>query len=439
MNSAAQFDEPLSDLQTAQEDRPVPCSRRIGAAGTGKTFSLLRDVGLDPSFGLLTSTTGISAVNLGAITVHSTLRYSTTDVLRDIFLSGRLQRTLHGIAVKYRRLIVEEYSMSDADQLDIWYRGVQEANRYADVKEPLGIMLVGDLAQLPPVNAKWCFEASCWGRFADNTERLDRVYRQEGGNFLDALNCLRKGEGGYAMELLSQAGAQWNTIVDTEFEGTTILPKNKMVDRYNALGLDRIKQPPIMVRKREWGKTRKEWENIPSELTLKVGAYVMVLSNARDFSFVNGDCGHVVDYHADADCFIIQLVRTQQPIAIPRIVRSCDQADEPEGWSGDRLMGDDDDGRWYPKPHLRAKSKRYVLGQVEYFPLRLAYASTVHKSQSLTLDRVQVDYRDWFFGKPAMLYVALSRCRTLEGLRLVGMREKFVKQCSIDGRVLPWL
>jgi hypothetical protein len=57
----------------------------------------------------------------------------------------------------------------------------------------------------------------------------------------------------------------------------------------------------------------------------------------------------------------------------------------------------------------------------------------------LTLDRVQVDYRDWFFGKPAMLYVALSRCRTLEGLRLVGMREKFAKQCAVDPRVKSWL
>jgi ATP-dependent DNA helicase PIF1 len=429
----------LSEVQSVSEDRPVPCERRIGAAGTGKTFSLLRDVGADPSFGLLTSTTGISAVNLGAITVHSTLRYSTTDVLRDIYLSGRLQRTLHGIALKYRRLIVEEYSMSDAEQLDLWYRGVQEANRYVDVVQPLGILLVGDLAQLPPVNAPWCFEASCWPEFAANTVRLDKVYRQEGGPFLDALNHLRMGYGELAMETLADAGVRWNTCVDTEFEGTTILPKNDQVNRYNAMGLDRIKSPLIRVLSRRWGKQRKEWEHVPERLDLKVGAYVMVLSNAKDFSYVNGDCGRVVEYDSTADEFVIHLVRTGQDISIPRIVRGCDQPDEPVGFSGLKFSGEDDDGGWHEASHYRAKVKRYVLGQVEYFPLRLAYASTVHKSQSLTLDRVQVDYRDWFFGQPAMLYVALSRCRSLDGLRLVGVKEKFVKQCAIDRRVLPWL
>lgn len=62
-----------------------------------------------------------------------------------------------------------------------------------------------------------------------------------------------------------------------------------------------------------------------------------------------------------------------------------------------------------------------------------------HNSQSLTLDRIQVDFRDRFFGHPAMLYVALSRCRTLEGLRLVGSRERFAQQCSTDARVTQWL
>ena len=80
-----------------------------------------------------------------------------------------------------------------------------------------------------------------------------------------------------------------------------------------------------------------------------------------------------------------------------------------------------------------------MSGQVEYFPVRLAYATSVHKSQSLTLDRVQVDFRDHFFGRAAMLYVALSRCRTLEGLRLVGQPERFVTQCSVDERVRRWM
>ena len=83
--------------------------------------------------------------------------------------------------------------------------------------------------------------------------------------------------------------------------------------------------------------------------------------------------------------------------------------------------------------------RRFVEGQCELWPVRLAYASTVHKSQGLSLDRCQIDIRDHFFGQPAMLYVALSRCRTMERLRVVGQRERFVRQCAVDERVRPWL
>lgn len=434
------LDESLSEVQTLSVDLPVPCERRIGAAGTGKTFSLLKDVADNPSYGLLTSTTGISAVNLGAITIHSTLRYSTTNVLRDKFLSGHLQRTLHSIAKKYRRLIIEEYSMSDAAQLDLWYRGVQEANRYSDVPQPMGIMLVGDLAQLPPVNAPWCFRANHWNAFADNTTKLEKVYRQEGGQFLDALNFLRTGDGGPASELLTAAGIRWNTCIDPDFEGTSIFSSNKKVDRYNKFGMDRIKSPFLYSEARFWGRLRNEWqEHIPGKLELKIGALVMVLSNAKDFSYVNGDTGIIVDYLGESDEYIIKLKRTGADMPIGRIVREYDLPGRPEPWTGDTILESDDDGKWYPKPHYRSKYKRYVIGQVEYHPLRPAWASTVHKSQSLTLDSVQVDFRDRFFGNPAMLYVALSRCRTLDGLRLIGPKEIFVNRCAVDKEILPWI
>jgi ATP-dependent DNA helicase PIF1 len=436
-----------SEIQEIAPERPVPCERLIGCAGTGKTFQLQKRTQEDPSYGLLSSTTGISAVNLGAITVHSTLRYSTTEVLRDIFISGRLQRILHSIALKFRRLIIEEYSMSDAEQLDLWYRGVQEANRYADVIEPMGLLLAGDLAQLAPVKAKWCFEANCWSEFADNTTRLETVYRQEGGPFLDALNLLRVGQGGPAMEVLSQAGVTWHTCIDTEFDGTTIFSMNDKVNRYNNMMLDEVKGKRVAVTSRRWGKQRNEWNQnprtkewgIPPEQDFKIGALVVITSNRRDFTVVNGDGGHIVSYDPESENFTVNIIRTGKDEVIQKIIRHCDQMDEPEGWSGEKIPANEDQGAWIPRPHFRSKQKTYVLGQIEYLPMKLNYASTVHKSQSLTLDRTQVDFRDWFFGQPAMLYTALSRCRTLTGLRLVGIKEKFVKQCSIDKRILPWL
>jgi len=438
---SAQFDEQLSEVQSVAIDAPAPCERLIGCAGTGKTFTLLKRTQEDPSYGVLTSTTGISAVNLGAITINSTLRYSTVDMLRDVFLSGRLARTLHSIAKKFRRLIVEEYSMADTQALDLWYRGIQEANRYMDIEAPLGILLCGDLAQLPPVKGEWCFNARCWKSFADNTQRLTKVYRQDTGAFLDALNFLRAGDGSTAAETLTSAGLHWESVVDTEFSGTTILPKNDMVNRYNQFGLDRVKGPTFFIPSRRWGKQLSEWGQnirtkewgIPPQIELKIGAYVMILSNSSDFSHVNGDCGFITSH--DGKLVTVKLVRTGNEVIIGPVTRHADQADQP----AESIDAGEHLGEYFPQPHYIRKNKRYVLGQVEYLPLRLAYASTVHKTQSLTLDRVQVDIRNHFMSQPAMMYTALSRCRTLGGLRIVGMKEVFVKHCSMDTRILPWL
>jgi ATP-dependent exoDNAse (exonuclease V) alpha subunit len=80
-----------------------------------------------------------------------------------------------------------------------------------------------------------------------------------------------------------------------------------------------------------------------------------------------------------------------------------------------------------------------IVGEITYLPLRVAYASTTHKSQGLSLDRVQVNIRDPFFKSPGMLYVALSRARTAEGLRLVGSPQTLIERCVSDPRLREWL
>lgn len=445
------LEEALSEEQTARTDTPPPCEFITGPAGTGKTFNQVKAVAEDPSYGVLSATTGIASVNLGAITIHSLLKYSDTRVLRDHFLTGALQRTIHPLAKQFRRLIIDEVSMADAEQLDLWYRGVEEANRYVDVPSPMGITLVGDFAQLPPVKARWAFEASCWKRFAENSTRLTKVWRQDGGPFLEALNLIRRGCGETGANLLVGAGAHFDTALDTEFDGTTILPVNKQVGKYNMIALDRVPGKSFKVTSRRWGQQRSEWGQnaktkewgIPPEVELKVGAYVMLLANHSDFQWVNGDCGWITEHGKDGDdeWLTVRLARNGKHERIWPLVRGVEHSDKPHDWTehATRVPTSEDDGSWIPRPHYRARVKRYVTGQVEYFPLRLAYATSVHKSQSLTLDKIQVDFRNHFFSQPAMLYVALSRCRTLQGLRLVGQREVFAKHCNFDPRIKEWL
>jgi ATP-dependent DNA helicase PIF1 len=438
---------PDDSVQQLTEEREVPCEFLTGRAGTGKTYEVVRRTQDDDSYGLVCATTGMAAVNLGAVTINSVLRYFDTLSMRDAFLVGALTRALHKIAKDKRRIIVDEGSMMEAGQLDYLYRACEEANRYADIKEPLGILFVGDFAQLPPVSGRWAFAADCWERFAANTTKMTKVWRQDIGLFLDALNHAREGRGGPCAEVLTQAGVQWHSSRVVEFDGTTILCKNDMVSRHNGEVLRGVAGKSFTVTSARWGQQRSEWGEskrthewgIPPASEYKLGAYVMILSNARDFSMVNGDCGYIQAYDKESEYFTVSLVRTGKDVQVPRIIREVSQMDEPPGWFGDSLGADDDDLGWYPKPHYKKKSKKYVMGQIQYFPMRLAYASTCHKAQGLTLDRVQVDLRDRFWQQSAMSYVALSRCRTLEGLRLVINKDSFVRQVNMDGRIKEWL
>lgn len=456
------FDTTRADLDLSQlalpsesADRITPCARLIGVAGSGKSYTLGQRVKADPKYGLLTATTGIAAMNLGggAVTLNATLSYFDLPSMSEAFLTGQLSRKLHQIAREYRWLVVEEYSMLEDLALDLLRKACDEANRYRDVPHPLGILLVGDLAQLPPVSGRWSFRADCWPDFAATTERLTKVWRQDGGPFLDALNALRVGDGALAATLLTDAGVEWHTARDEDFDGTTILPINKQVNRHNDLVLARLPGKPFKVAARRWGRQRTEWGlstrtgewGIPPTRDLKLGATVMILANAPDFHYVNGDGGHIVDRYetcsGSVESVDIELFRTRQVVSIGKLVRGVETSTKPPDWDDNapRLTPGEDLGEWFAQPHWRGKARRYVLGQLEYLPVTVGYASTVHKSQSLTLDRIQVDIRHAFFGAPAMTYVALSRVRTLEGLRLVGQREVFVKRCKVDREVLPWL
>ena len=95
------------------------------------------------------------------------------------------------------------------------------------------------------------------------------------------------------------------------------------------------------------------------------------------------------------------------------------------------------DGQW-GRPSYNCPSGSFNVGAIKFYPLRLAYATTVHKSQGLTLDKCQIDCRDHFFGNPGMGYVALSRCRTPEGLVVVGTPEKLAERIKLEPKIKRW-
>lgn len=434
----------------------VKCSFLTGEAGCGKTYTVKQEIAEDPTAGILCATTGISAVNLGTITINSLLKYYDTSSLRESFIRGRLTRLLAELAVHYKSIIIDEVPMMSGEQLDILYQGCLQANDYEKVKKSknpggLAIRAVGDFLQLPPIKSKWAFEADCWPEFEKDIVRLTHNYRQGEGDFLKGINAIRRGEGDLGAELLSAAGVEFASMNMIDFPGTTILAKNIDVDRFNWVALSKLDTEQVKVASERWihpsGRPPGEWKLIPEELGLKIGAYVMILANdSPSFSYANGDCGWVEGYDPTVKVFTVRLVRNNSVVHIPMIERRVTSNFDPKNDEGEvtelhygkreQLQGM---SRPWNEPYFDEVLDKFVIGAVKFSPLKLAYASTVHKSQGLTLDRVQMDIRGAFFGNPAMAYVAISRCRTAVGLRIVGDKKLLGKRVKVAEEVKKWL
>lgn len=420
------------------EAPPPRCRFITGAAGTGKTYQVREKIANDPKEGMLCATTGIAGVNLGTVTINSLLRYFDTESLINAFVSGRLVTRLAKIATSVRNLYIDEVSMMPAEQLDTLYEAVREANQRKAVlksKNPtgLGLVLVGDLCQLPPIKARWIFEADCWSAFDAGTERLEKNWRQGDGALLEAINHLRGGRGSEGAELLRSTNADFSSALDLHFPGTTVMAKNDEVDRFNWQALQRVRGEKFVINSRRWHISRPpgEWSHVPPKLELKIGAYVMILANdTRGFSYANGDCGLIVGRGKSA--IQVRLARNDSVVDVGLVTRRVHTVDP------DECKGIATNPTW-GQPYFDEQAEKYVVGAVEYLPLRLAWASTVHKSQGLTLDRVQLDLRNHFFSSPAMTYVAVSRCRTPEGLRIIGDEKLLATRCRIDPRVERWI
>lgn len=511
-----------------------------GAAGTGKTTDIQNRLARAKAKGIknyatLCATTGIAAINLSGssmdqpvTTLNSLLGFFDTQSLKDAFASRKLHGTLKRIAKGSRKLIIDEISMQDKVQLDLIHDALEDINGQQEVTNwgGLGLVLVGDFMQLPPVKADYAFNADCWDKNV-RVNKLTKVWRQDNLGFVEMLNAARGGDGEKTAEALC-GGVDGITIrgnIDSSFDGTTIVPINKYVDSYNEVRLKELMQdktnnvwrfPTV-----RWGKQRGEWKQIPEEIIVCKNAYVMILANdAPDFTYANGSCGHVRDANISLGTAFVKLKQGGKEVRVRKVSRKYFTKDTPEGcrepsewkskkdWVADYkeaierlnskqvanierlgigssipvvqdgatkisaamlqgiaagkaetvtqeipeasegtydamyktyLIGLSNDLKKPGQPYYDFLQEKWVIGEIIYTPLRLAYASTVHKTQGLSLDAIQIDFSHAFFGEPSMAYVALSRCRTPEGLTVVGNRKLFEDRTNVSSEVIQWL
>lgn len=479
-NLEIQFTEEVLDAPTNTFNRSVI----IGAAGTGKTYTIKERIKADSKYAVLCATTGIAALNLSSDTnpvrtINSLLKYYDSESLKESYQRGKLQSKLMQIAEVARNICVDEMSMMPAEQFTILDMAIEEVNQHNKVadKGGLGFILTGDFLQLPPVKADYIFTSHRWEPYESNIEKMTTNYRQSDPKFLEAVGFARRGNGEECAHILhTHPDVKFSRSIDEHYEGTTLFGINDEVDRFNNLRLtDMVSQGNrhFTVPSFRWGQAEDEWAKIPFKLELCDNAYVMILNNDPGLAYANGSTGDIVT--SRHDCIVVKL-RTprmgMEQVEIRKIQRRnyVKYKEEEHGalpaekqtkreWREEHpsIRGESADigyreyleelTRMYRTPgvpYYDFVQEKMVVGEVTFFPIRLAWATSVHKSQGLTLDNVQIDFvgsgrSKGFFGLPGMSYVALSRVRSPQGLRIVGTPMEVAAKTNVSSKVLRWI
>lgn len=371
-----------------------------GCAGTGKSF-LLRAIvrALPRRTTWVTAMTGVAALQIGGSTLHSRAgiglaRRAADDLVR--FMKRQTRAAWRDCVV----LIIDEVSMLSRalfEKLDAIGRAVR-----SDARPFGGIQLVlcGDFHQLPPVGAgadgEFCFESPMWDAAVPHRYELTEVFRQRDAAFVALLAEVRSGV--LSPDAVARLAALDRPLPDGAVEPTRLFPTNGRVDDLNERALGRLDGETCVYNALDYARTEEARALLgaciaPPSLALKVGAQVMLVRNL-DETHVNGSRGVVVRFHPTSSMPVVRFLRGDELMM------------EPQVWE---VEGDDG----------------AVVASRTQVPLRLAWAVTIHKSQGLTIDWLDVDLEGTFACGQA--YVALSRARSLEGLRVRGFHPACVR------------
>lgn len=371
-----------------------------GRAGTGKS-TLLNHLSWNTSKQVvICAPTGVAALNVGGQTIHSLFRLPIGVIAdHEIEQSTDVRKLLNTIDT----LVIDEVSMVNADLLDAIDRSLRIArSRRHEAFGGVQVVLFGDPYQLAPVPgdadeqayfadhyaSMWFFDAKVWNETDLTIYELSTVHRQHEAEFRYMLNAVRHGSvTAEIAERLNTMGARTPPT-----EGViTLATTNATVNRINASALARLPGRTLTAKAEISGDFGGRAYPADEELELKVGAQVMFLRNDPDQRWVNGSVGTVTKI--DSTVFV-DLDGERHEV-------------QPSVWDKYR----------YTYSAATKELKKEVIAEFTQFPLRLAWAVTIHKSQGKTYESAIVDLGQRSFA-PGQTYVALSRIATLEGLYL---------------------
>lgn len=402
-----------------------------GKAGTGKTTFLRRLKELAPKRMVVVAPTGVAAINAQGVTIHSFFQLSPgvhVPGMREAEPKGKerfyqMSKDKKNILRTLDLLIIDEISMVRCDLLD----AIDDVLRkYKDRNRPFGgvqLLLIGDLQQLAPVatdnewemlaphyDTPYFFSSRALQQISYVTIELKHVYRQSDDYFVNLLGKVREGQ--IDQEVTRALGARYVPRFNPPAnEGwIRLTTHNYMAQNYNEMQLGMLTGDLANYEAKVEGNFPEG--SFPAErlLQLKVGAQVMFLRNdiSGEHLYYNGKIGTVASLSSDS--IMVMCPGDSRAIKV-----------SPQTWENKRYTIDATSG----------EIKEEIDGTFTQYPLRLAWAITVHKSQGLTFDHAVVDINDAFAH--GQVYVALSRCRSLEGLVLA--RPLQLQSLQIDGKV----
>lgn len=398
-----------------------------GKAGTGKTTLLREIVATTHKNTIVVAPTGIAALNAGGVTIHSFFQLPFAAFLPDaknppifsdqVKFENRVSLRRHTLMNNAKKalfrnlelLVVDEVSMLRADVLDAMDFMLKTVRRNQQPFGGVQVLFIGDLLQLPPVvrHAEWEILRNYYaGNFFFHAQvvqgnppiyiELDKIYRQKDDRFIAVLNNLRN-------NTVSQDDVSvLNEFVQTDFDikkhtgYITLTTHNAKADEMNAEALAALTNKPFTYYPDLVGEFPEKIFPIEAKMTLKVGAQIIFIKNDLSFekNFYNGKMG-IIQSLSENEIFV-HFPEEQKTIEV-----------EKYEWENIKYTVDSN----------TKEIKEEVLGTFTHYPIKLAWAITVHKSQGLTFERAVLDVSRVFL--PGQAYVALSRLRSLNGLILL--------------------
>ena len=414
-----------------------------GKAGTGKTTFLHKLKNESIKRMIVVAPTGVAAINAGGVTIHSFFQlpfgpqipkgprsisiddYADAEDSRGKSALHRFSREKINIIKSLDLLVIDEISMVRADLLD----GIDEVlRRYRNQSQPFGgvqLLMIGDLQQLTPVvkDDEWALLKKYYDTVyffsslaLKQTEmipiELKHIYRQQDQKFINILNQIRENR------LDVNALAELNKRFIPEFQPKdeegyiTLTTHNNQARSINNEYLKTLKGVSFRYEATITGDFPEMSFPTEKELDIKVGAQVMFVKNdsSSEKLFFNGKIGRIADIDED-DIIWVECIGDESPIAVGRAL-----------W---------DNTKYTLNPETDEIEEK-VIGTFEQYPLKLAWAITIHKSQGLTFERAIIDAKAAFAS--GQVYVALSRCKSLEGLVLSSplSAENIITDSKID-------